>query len=84
MGTVKTAISIQESLYKELDSLAHKLRTSRSRLFSVAVREFLERRRNRQLLRDINAAYNEPLDKNEKKMLEAGSAVARDLLKGEW
>ncbi len=84
MGNVKTAISIQESLYKELDSLAHKLQTSRSRLFSVAVREFLERRRNRQLLRDINAAYNEPLDKSEKKMLEAGSATARDLLKGEW
>ena len=39
MACVKTAISIQESLFKEAEELARKLQVSRSKLVSLALEE---------------------------------------------
>ena len=54
MASVKTAISIQELLFEQVDALASELNISRSRIFVLAVEEFIERYNNRQLLDEIN------------------------------
>jgi metal-responsive CopG/Arc/MetJ family transcriptional regulator len=59
MSYVKTAISIQEPLLREVDALAHQMAIPRSRLFVMAVEEFIQQRRNRQLLEQLNSAYTD-------------------------
>jgi metal-responsive CopG/Arc/MetJ family transcriptional regulator len=56
MATVKTAISLEDSLFKEVEALAKKMKVSRSRLFALALEEFLRRHQNQQLLEQLNAA----------------------------
>ncbi len=57
MATVKTAISLQESLFEQAEALAAKMKISRSRLIAMALEEFISRHQNRLLLEKINAAY---------------------------
>jgi predicted transcriptional regulator len=57
MPTVKTAISLQESLFKRVDQLARELDIPRSHVFVLAVEEFIQRYENRKLLKTINEAY---------------------------
>ena len=59
MPNMKTAISIEETIFQQMDSLAKKLRISRSRLFSIAAQEFLQRNNNMELLKSLNAAYDD-------------------------
>ncbi len=40
---MKTAISVPDAVYQEAEKMAHSLGWSRSRLYSTAVREFVER-----------------------------------------
>ena len=53
MAYVKTAISLQENLLTQVDTLARELDISRSRLFALAVEEFLKRHQNQDLLKAI-------------------------------
>jgi len=43
---MKTAISLPDELFDEIDACARELKTSRSRLLAKAARDFLDRRRN--------------------------------------
>lgn len=70
MTTIKTAISIPSSLYTEAESLANNMKISRSKLFSLAMEEYLRQHRNRQLLQSINDAYADGLDRSEELMLK--------------
>lgn len=54
---MKIAISIDDAVFKDVESLAKKLHCSRSEVFSTAVREFLEQEKSRHLLSALNAAY---------------------------
>jgi metal-responsive CopG/Arc/MetJ family transcriptional regulator len=56
---VKTAISIPQDLFDAINHLAEERHVSRSKLFMMAVEEFLENNKNRQLLAQINAAYSD-------------------------
>ena len=60
MTNVKTAISIEKPVFDQMDNLAKNLKVSRSRLYSMAAREFLQRHNNLELLKLINEA-NEDL-----------------------
>ncbi len=84
MGNVKTAISIQESLFNEIDVLAQKMHVSRSQLFAKAAREFMQKQQNRQILKQINKAYDDALDSQEKKWQEKSRAGYRKLVEGQW
>ena len=42
-GDVKTAISIPDELFREVEACSRRLRVSRSRLFATAAREYLVR-----------------------------------------
>jgi metal-responsive CopG/Arc/MetJ family transcriptional regulator len=59
MPNMKTAISIEKPIFQQMDSLAKKLRISRSRLFAIAAQEFLQRNKNIDLLKSLNAAYDD-------------------------
>jgi metal-responsive CopG/Arc/MetJ family transcriptional regulator len=83
-STVKTAISLNGDLLREAQGLARRLRVSRSRLFATAMEEFLERRRNRELLRAINAAHERGEDAEEARLRLARQARHRKALQGEW
>ncbi len=53
---MKTAISVPDSLFHEVEKAAKEGRTSRSEVFVTAVREYLEKRKSRKLLDDMNNA----------------------------
>ncbi len=64
--TIKTAISLEESLFERVDALAKELNISRSHLFALAAQEFIERHENQHLLEAINAAYDDLPDPHER------------------
>ena len=59
MTVVKTAISLEASLFDQINELARELRVSRSGLFALAAQEFISRHENRKLLDALNAAYDD-------------------------
>ncbi len=62
---VKTAISMQEELFKEVNKLAGELRVSRSRLFVMAVQDFIKKKESHNLLSQINNAFSDTPDSEE-------------------
>ena len=59
MPNVKTAISIEEPIFDQVNDLAKSLNISRSRLFVMAAQEFIQRHTNMELLQAINDAYDD-------------------------
>jgi len=65
MTIVKTAISIQKSLFQRAEEVAKEMKISRSRLFVLAVEDFIRRYQNKLLLEEINLAYSDEPDEKE-------------------
>ena len=84
MSTIKTAISLQQSLFEQAEGLAKKLRISRSHLFVMALEEFIQRYQNRALLEEINQAYDGDADAAEQSRLSKTRKLHRQVVDGEW
>ena len=84
MANVKTAISLQQSLFEQADALAQEMRISRSRLFALAVEAFIQRYQNRQLLKAINEAYEDPSDSEEQALRHQMREHHRRMVEGQW
>ena len=82
MASIKTAISLQESLLGKVDALAQKLDISRSRLFALAAEEFIQRHENRELLEAINIAYDDSSDTEEETLRQKMLHKHRRLVEG--
>lgn len=54
---MKTAISVPDELFKEIEKVAKEHHYSRSEVFVIAVKEYLEKRRSKKLLAALNEAY---------------------------
>jgi metal-responsive CopG/Arc/MetJ family transcriptional regulator len=54
---MKTAISLPDEMFKEIEEVTKECECSRSQVFVMAVREFLERRKSKKLLEALNKAY---------------------------
>jgi metal-responsive CopG/Arc/MetJ family transcriptional regulator len=54
---MKTAISIDDGLLRKADETARLMGLSRSRLFAVAVGDFLQRQRRKEMLQRLNEVY---------------------------
>lgn len=67
-SSVKTAISIQEKLFKEVNELAGELHVSRSKLFVMAVQDFIKKNKGHNLLSQINDAFSDHPDSEELKV----------------
>lgn len=84
MTSIKTAISIREPLFKQVEALASELNISRSKVFVLAVEEFIKKYQNRQLLEEINRAYDDLPDTAEQLYLGKVRRQQRKLVEGEW
>jgi metal-responsive CopG/Arc/MetJ family transcriptional regulator len=81
---MKTAISIEDELLREADQTARIMGLSRSRLFAVAVRHFLERQQQEQMLLRLNEVYASAPESAEKRVLKGIKAKVRRTLKERW
>lgn len=84
MGSIKTAISLEQTLFEEIEALAKEMEISRSRLFVMAAQDFLERQKNRKLLEAINDAYcHMPSDEESELSAEMRNRHS-DMVKEQW
>ena len=81
---MKTAISIQRALFDKADALARELNIPRSQLFSLAVEDFIKRYQDRQLLDQINEAYQDQPDPNDERRLLLARRQQRQIIADEW
>lgn len=84
MTSIKTAISIREPLFKQVEALASELNISRSRVFMLAVEEFIQRYKNRQLFDAINQAYDDLPTSTEQAYLRKTRHQHQKVVEGEW
>ena len=84
MATIKTAISIQESLFEQVDELAEQLHVPRSQLFALAIEEFIKRYQNQKLLDALNEVYADVSDRGEEALRKGMRRQHRQLLEGQW
>jgi metal-responsive CopG/Arc/MetJ family transcriptional regulator len=81
---MKTAISIDDELLQEADKTARLMGLSRSRLFTLAVDEFLQRRRHEQMLLRLNEVYKDEAETAEKRLLNGIKSKVRRAVKERW
>ena len=84
MATVKTAISIQESLFNQVNDLAEELQVPRSQLFVLAVEEFIKRHENRKMLETLNRVYADVSDPNDECLHKRMRRRHRQLVERQW
>jgi len=56
---MKTAISIPDHIFEEVNKLAHQKKTSRSQIFCIAVEEYLKKMRAHKLFETLNSVYKD-------------------------
>jgi hypothetical protein len=84
-STVKTAISMQEELFDQVNKLAEELHVSRSKLFVMAVQDFIKKNDTQDLLSQINKAFNEIPDSDELKVRNGmGKKQIKNLEREPW
>lgn len=81
---MKTAISIDDRLLQEADETAQLMGLSRSRLFSLAVGDFLQRQRREQTLLKLNEVYATRIEPSEKRLLKGIKARVSRTVKQRW
>lgn len=83
MATVKTALSIDESLFERAVALAEELGVPRSRVFAMALEQFLRQHDANKLLEQLNSVYAEAAPVDEKEAV-ARRAKHREMVEGTW
>lgn len=84
MQNIKTAISLHKKLFEQAEDLARKKKVSRSRIFVLAMEEYLRRQENRDLLDRINQVYTDEPDSPEKTLRSKSRRSHRRMLEGQW
>ena len=82
---MKTAISVPDELFHEVEKIAKEQHYSRSEVFVAALREYLERRRSAKLLAALNEAYSAAESSEEYTVREKSrKRYAKSLRKERW
>ena len=81
MVHVKTAISLDESLFREAENWAGKLGVSRSQLFARAVEEYVRRHEDEDLVRRLNEAHSDGPNEEDEEALRHGQALHAEMLR---
>jgi metal-responsive CopG/Arc/MetJ family transcriptional regulator len=84
MAHIKTAISLQQALFEQIDTLAKEMKVSRSRFFALAAEEFIQRHQNQRLLEAINNAYDDLPDAREQSLRTAMRQHHKQMVEGQW
>ncbi len=81
---MKTAISVPDEIFREVERFSKEHRYSRSEVFVMAVKEFLEKLKSEKLLNTLNEVYSEPESQEERTLREKGKRYySRKILKEE-
>jgi len=83
MPGVKTAISLEENLFNQISQLANDMHVSRSKLFTLAVKDFLKKQESNKLLTQLNAAYSDTSSEEEKSISKAMHRKQRQIAEQE-
>ena len=78
---MKTAISIPNNIFEQAESLARKLKVSRSELYTEAVKVYLEKNHIQDVTAKLNEVYAETASNLDKDLLNVQTA---SLPKEEW
>jgi len=78
---VKTAISMPEELFSQVNEIAQKEGLSRSGVITRAVDQYVRREKWRRIKESYDEAYADGLDEDEKAWLKFGSAQMTERLK---
>lgn len=84
MKAIKTAISIEKDLFDQAEKMAQSMKVSRSRLFVIALQDFIAHQKNRDLLAQINAAYSDEPDTAEQTLSRKSRRQQQRMVEGEW
>ncbi len=84
MASVKTAISLEAPLLKQIDAVAAELRMPRSRLLAEAAKQFLLRHQNAKLLDALNKTHARGPTDEEIEHRRAWKRQHRRRVEGEW
>ena len=66
-ASVKTAISMQQNLFNQVNALASELKVSRSKLFVLAIEAYIKKNESKKMLAQINAAFSDSPDIEEQR-----------------
>jgi len=81
---IKTAISIEKDLFDQAEKMAQSMKVSRSKLFVIALQDFIAHQKNRDLLAQINAAYSDEPDTAEQALRRKSRRQHRRMVESEW
>ena len=84
MQSMKTAISIEKNLFDQADNLARTMKVSRSKLFVIALQDYIEHQKNKEMLAQINSAYADEPDTTEQTLRRKSRQQHRRIVGGEW
>lgn len=81
---MKTAISLPNKIFEEVKKFSKEHQYSRSEVFAMAVKEFLEKRKSKEVLNVLNEVYSESESPEEITVREKGKRYfAKKILKEE-
>ena len=84
MAIIKTAISLDQELFTQIDELAQSLKVSRSRVFTLAAEDFVRRRRNAQVTQQLNEACSDEAQEEDLETVRQMRSTHRRLADAEW
>jgi hypothetical protein len=84
MPNIKTAISLDERLFRQIERLAVEMKLSRSKVISNAVQLLLERYRNQDILDRLNQVYKNGPDEDDVKWMRGARAKYAQTFKDKW
>lgn len=80
MAKTTIVITLKESLLKQANITAQEMNISRSRLFSIAMKQFIEQRQNRKILKALNEVYEDGPYASEQQLLRKVKSKYRQML----
>ncbi len=83
MAGVKTAISLNEELFLKINKLANNLHISRSKVFTLAVQDYVKKQENQALLTRLNEAYKDFPEEEERRILKSMRGKQKKLIEKE-
>jgi metal-responsive CopG/Arc/MetJ family transcriptional regulator len=81
MGSTRVTIRMDALLFRQAEDTARKLNVSRSRLFAMAMEEFLKRRKTQEIIDQLNAVYGAPPTEEDRQFVRAAEAAMARLTK---
>jgi metal-responsive CopG/Arc/MetJ family transcriptional regulator len=80
MANVKTAVSLQAPLFQKVEEMAAEMKITRSRLFTLAIEQFIRTYEKERMREALNRVYANGIDPEDRLLLEGMRRRQRKLL----